>query len=115
MTGVVLFGYGNMGKVIESIIKERTDMEIARIIDFGEVIFRSEKKYDKYVAIDFSHCKMTDDNLKYVKEKRIPLVCGTTGLSEQQVEEIKRAGEVIPVCYSTNYSYGIIVLKKMLA
>lgn len=115
MTGVVLFGYGNMGKVIESIIKDRDDMEIARIFDFGEKIFDSDKTYDRMVAIDFSHFKMADDNLKYVVENKIPLVCGTTGLSEEQVENLHKAGEQIPVCYSTNYSYGIIVLKKLLA
>ena len=115
MTGVVLFGYGGMGKVIESIIKERDDMEICRIIDFGEVIFENGKEYDRLVGIDFSHFKMADDNLAYVKENRIPLICGTTGLSEEQLNNLKEAGKVIPVCYSSNYSYGVLAMKKILA
>ena len=115
MTGIVLFGHGGMGKTIESIINDRDDMEIAEIIDFGESIYKSDKTYDRLVGIDFSHYKKADDNLKYVVEKKIPLICGTTGLSDEQLNNLKEAGNEIPVCYSTNYSYGVLVMKKILA
>lgn len=116
MTGVVLFGYGQMGHQIESFIDARDDMALYQVYDFGELIKEdTETKFDKLVVVDFSHFKMHDMAIGYAKEHNCGIVAGTTGLQEYQIENLKEAGKTIPVCYSTNYSYGVIVMKKVLA
>jgi 4-hydroxy-tetrahydrodipicolinate reductase len=48
-------------------------------------------------------------------ERRIALVCGTTGLSSAQMNELKDAAGRIPVLWSANFSLGVALLKRMAA
>ena len=46
---------------------------------------------DADAIIDFSHPSVLEDLLAFAKEKKIPAVIATTGLNEQQIEDIKTA------------------------
>ena len=48
--------------------------------------------------------------LKFAKEKKLPVVVCTTGLSDAQRAEIKTAAEEIPMFFSANMSLGINLL-----
>lgn len=116
MTGIILFGYGQMGHQIEESIKAREDVEIYRIYGSEGLIRENTKiSFDRYVVIDFSHFKLHDSALDYALENKCAIVCGTTGLLEEQMTRLKKASETLPVLYSTNYSYGVLALKKILA
>ena len=45
--------------------------------------------------------------LKYALATKTPIVVCTTGLSSQQTEAVKKAGETIPVFFSANMSLGV--------
>lgn len=62
------------------------------------------------VAIDFSQPDAADSTIETCVHKKIPLVMGTTGLSDWQREKIIDAAAAIPVLYSTNMSVGMNVL-----
>ena len=62
------------------------------------------------VAIDFSQPDAADSTIETCTNKKIPLVLGTTGLSDQQHEKLKAASSKIPILYSTNMSVGMNVL-----
>jgi len=62
------------------------------------------------VAIDFSQPEAAVATIDYCLQKKIALVLGTTGLSDQQREKIKTASRKIPVLYATNMSVGMNVL-----
>lgn len=62
------------------------------------------------VIIDFSHPSVLDDMLSYAVTNSIPCVICTTGYSQEQVAQIKRASESIAVFYSGNMSLGINLL-----
>lgn len=113
MIGIELFGYGKMGKVIEGIIEESDNLVMAGIhgIDMDE---ERNIACDRHVVIDFSHKDFHDKAVAYALENGYALVSGTTNLSEEQMEALKEAGRIIPVCYSTNYSYGVLALKRIL-
>lgn len=114
MTGIILFGYGQMGHQIESFIDARDDMALYRVYDFGELIKEdTETEFDRYVVVDFSHFKMHDMAIEYALNAKCAIVCGTTGLEERQIAHLKEASSEIPVMYSTNYSYGVVILKKL--
>lgn len=66
------------------------------------------------VAIDFT---LADATSRVVQEALIagkPLVCGVSGLNEQQMKEIEDASGRIPLLYDRNMSYGIAVLTHLL-
>lgn len=116
MTGIVLFGYGQMGHQIESFINARDDMELYQVYDFGQLIKENtETEFDRYVVVDFSHFKMHNMAIEYALSHKCAIVCGTTGLEDEQIEHLKEASSEIPVMYSTNYSYGVVILKKIVA
>jgi len=62
------------------------------------------------VVIDFSSPDAVDATLCWCLQKKTALVLGTTGLSQQQQQAVKKAGEKIAVVYGTNMSVGMNVL-----
>lgn len=62
------------------------------------------------VAIDFTSREATLGLVSFSKEKGIPLVIGTTGLNESDLEKIKDATSRIPIVFSPNMSIGINML-----
>ena len=62
------------------------------------------------VVVDFSMPDATAKTIDYCLGNSVPLVLGTTGLSEKQQEDIKTASGKIPVLYATNMSVGMNVL-----
>ena len=67
------------------------------------------------VLIDFSHFSQLDTVLGYALSHRVPLVIATTGYSLNQEQQILEAAKIIPIFKSANYSYGIVVLRKLIA
>jgi 4-hydroxy-tetrahydrodipicolinate reductase len=62
------------------------------------------------VAIDFSLPEAADRTVDNCAENGIPLVLGTTGLSDVQHRVIEAAAKKIPLLYGTNMSVGMNVL-----
>jgi 4-hydroxy-tetrahydrodipicolinate reductase len=62
------------------------------------------------VAIDFSLPEAVGDTLKNCTERSIPLVVGTTGLSQEQQDGVAALARAVPVVYATNMSVGMNVL-----
>lgn len=121
MTRLILSGCnGKMGRVITSCVESRCDCTIVAGFDINT---ESHAGYPVYanpancnaeadVLIDFSHPSALAGVLAYAQEHRIPAVIATTGLSNEQVEEIKTAASVIPVFFSANMSLGINLLRN---
>lgn len=62
------------------------------------------------VAIDFSLPEAAGETAGACSGRAIPLVMGTTGLSDAQLAAIKAAARKIPILYGTNMSVGMNVL-----
>jgi 4-hydroxy-tetrahydrodipicolinate reductase len=65
------------------------------------------------VAIDFSLPEGTMKFLPVCREKTIPMVIGTTGLTESQLAEIADSAGKIPIVHASNYSMGINLLCRL--
>lgn len=65
------------------------------------------------VVVDFSLPEAFDGLLAYCRSRRLPLVCGTTGLSEAQREGLAAAAAEIPVLWAANFSLGVAVLAEL--
>ena len=66
------------------------------------------------VAIDFSLPEGTMAFLPICRQKNIPMVIGTTGLTESQLAELADTATAIPIIYAGNYSMGINLLTKLI-
>ncbi|MCX7935619.1 MAG: 4-hydroxy-tetrahydrodipicolinate reductase [Planctomycetota bacterium] len=67
------------------------------------------------VLIDFSSPEGTIVRLHEAVALRTPLVIGTTGLSEEQTAEVKRAAQQVPVIHAPNFSLGVNLMFRLAA
>ncbi|MBN1942458.1 MAG: 4-hydroxy-tetrahydrodipicolinate reductase [Phycisphaerae bacterium] len=67
------------------------------------------------VAIDFSLPEGTSHWVEICKNHAIPMVIGTTGLTEKQEAAVAEAAMTIPIVKAGNYSLGINLLCGLLA
>lgn len=65
------------------------------------------------VVIDFTAPEGTAKHLAEALESQKPIVIGTTGLSEDQMLQIRNAAKKIPVLYSPNMAPGVNVLFQL--
>ena len=121
MTKILLSGcMGRMGKTITHIVSETENAEIVCGVDLlagdcGYPVYNafSAVKEDVDVIIDFSHPSVFSDLLAYAKEKNLPVIFATTGLSAEQKAEMTAAANDIPVFFSANMSLGINLLIRL--
>ncbi len=121
MTHIILSGCnGKMGQTITAAVAARDDCEIVAGFDINTApntypVFAdpSACTIDADVIIDFSHPAMLNSVLAFAKEKALPIVIATTGLSEEQVSTIHDATAEIAVFSSANMSLGISLLAEL--
>ncbi len=123
MVRAILHGCnGVMGQVVTGIAAEDEGIEIVAGIDIvtdeknGYPVFAkpSDCGVEADVIIDFSSAKATDALLDYMKEKKIPAVLCTTGLSEEQNAAVEETSREVAVLKSANMSIGINLLLKVM-
>ncbi len=67
------------------------------------------------VLIDFTHPESSMEHLNVCADLKKPMVIGTTGFTKEQIEQIRRHGQVMPVVLSPNMSIGVNLCFKILA
>ena len=113
---------GKMGQVISKIVKEDSGVEMVAGIDKYTGIANDYPVFESIgqcdveadVIIDFSNASAVDELLDYCVEKNMPVVLCTTGLTEEQLEKVRKASERIAVLKSANMSLGVNMLLKVL-
>lgn len=65
------------------------------------------------VLIDFSLPAATDAVLDAVTRHHKPLICGVSGLSDEQQASLDRAGHEVAVVYDRNMSLGVAILDSI--
>jgi 4-hydroxy-tetrahydrodipicolinate reductase len=66
------------------------------------------------VVIEFSTPDATLEHARLAAEKKIPIVIGTTGCDEKQLDEIKTLARETPILLSANMSLGVNLLVSLL-
>ena len=64
-------------------------------------------------AIDFSLPEAVDTVVETCRQRKIPLVVATTGLSEEQIDSLKVAAEEIPLLWAPNMSLAVNLAMKL--
>ncbi len=122
MTRIIMHGAnGRMGKVITELAAGDPDVEIVAGVDIapGDAPYPiytclSDVKEEADVIIDFSSSKIVDQLLETAAEKNLPVVLCTTGLSEEQLANVRKKSQQIAILKSGNMSLGINTLTGLL-
>ena len=101
MTNIYINGLsGKMGSSICDIATNDETISIVNDINESDVV------------IDFSRPESSLKVLNKCVNYKKPLLIGTTGFNENQIETIVKSSKVIPILLSFNMSKGIFILKK---
>jgi len=121
---VAIFGAsGRMGQEMAAIMRQSKSLSpVLGICRSGkaENFLKVAKKLDKKdfkevdVIIDFSIAEAFSEILNFAVENKLPLVSGTTGLTEKLQKSLVSAAQVIPVLWAPNMSLGVATLEKAL-
>jgi 4-hydroxy-tetrahydrodipicolinate reductase len=122
MKRIILSGCnGKMGHVIAQTLSGRDDCVIVAGFDINSAMKESfpvlsdPQQFDGNadVIIDFSNPSFLPKLLAFAKARHIPAVIATTGMSDEQIEQIKAASKEIPVFFSFNMSLGVNLLVEL--
>lgn len=109
---IAIVGYGAMGKMIESIAKDKglivvsTIDPVSKDAKFKEINEESVKGVD--VAIDFTLPSVIRDNISKYCSLKVNAIIGTTGWYDKVDEVKKMVGEAgIGLLWSSNFSVGV--------
>ena len=110
-----IVGNGTMGCIVRDMALQDKRFEHVFILDpaAGESLFHVP---DVDVIIDFSHPDALGGICDYLWQKKgsCGVVFATTGFSEEDEKQIRQLTEFVPVIKSSNYSYGMNALTKIL-
>ena len=111
-----------MGQMIAGLCANDPDITIVAGVDtytekkndfpVFETIAQCEVAAD--AVIDFSNAGAVDGLLDWCVEHKVPVVLCSTGLSEEQLEKVKKASRQVAVLKSANMSLGINTLMDLL-
>ena len=110
---ILIGGKGKMGRLIRQTAQDRGHTVITMVDALNLSVLDMAEKAD--MIIDFSHPANLEWITEYVEKNNCSLVYGTTGLSDEQKEQLNRLAENHPVFFSANFSYGVAVLQKLIS
>ena len=115
---VVMGASGRMGQEVIGQLKSSLTLDFHSGVaqEGGDYVAAPEKLNAGEIdlVIDFSLPDGFEKILSFCVENRIPLVSGTTGLSDMQFQSIATAGRTIPVLWASNMSIGVAFMNSML-
>lgn len=114
---------GRMGRTVISQIKNFDNLHLIGGFDITKdettnfPIFNKFEDIDVKIdaIVDFSYITMTLDMLEYASKNNIPIVIATTGFTEEQENKIKEYSKHIPIFKSSNMSFDINLMSKIVA
>lgn len=103
---------GTVGQTLIELIESDDHYRLAGLATRQQFF---EPDIDADVLIDFSHPDFLDQVLNYAVRRHLPMVIGTTGLSDKSMQQIHQASHHIAICQAANFSRGVTVLSHLVA
>ena len=125
MIKVGVFGAsGRVGKLLLENLKETPKMSLSSVyvrnnldfpIDPSVLVTADMQSFLSAcdIIIDFSLPDACESLLEQAINTPKPLVIGTTGLNQHQLNLLKQASDIMPILYATNMSLGVALLNKL--
>lgn len=131
---VIVGARGRMGQTLLRSVLDSEDMTLAGAVDSAEspgigddaarlcglpdsgILLSDELRPPRgSIVVDFSLPGVADDNIARCLDRGVPLVLGTTGITSETRELLRRAGKEIPIVSAANFSVGITLLTQFAA
>ncbi|WP_413583068.1 4-hydroxy-tetrahydrodipicolinate reductase [Bdellovibrio sp. HCB288] len=104
---------GRMGREIAEVINNNGSCDVVYTLGRDKKVDHDHaSKVD--VWIDFSSPEALSDVLKIAERHKKPVVCGTTGFTTKEKNQLVKASKNIPVLWASNMSMGVAVLNEAL-
>lgn len=103
---------GRMGQTIIESIEQSNNTKLGVKLDKGDSLSSVINDFD--VVIDFTRPEATIEYLATCVQTNKPIVIGTTGFDDKQLQAIDAAAKSIPVVFAPNMSIGVNLSLKLL-
>lgn len=125
---ILICGFaGKMGQTIYNLTKKTSNLVVTEGLVLPEMLNDYKGNYEGVnvisdinesknadCVIDFSFHTATKQVLDFCVERKIPLVLGTTGHTEEELDEVKKASLKVAIFKSNNMSVGVYVLNELI-
>lgn len=108
---------GKMGKEVVCAVEAAQDMELVAKIDIAaedmyHTIEEAARVVDIDLVIDFTQPKSIYENALYCLKNNIKIVIGTTGLTDEQIESLRRLSDENKTgcLIAPNFSTGAVLM-----
>ncbi len=99
---------GRMGNALATLLNDSVDAQLT-LLSRGDKLTANID-----VLIDFTLPEATLDYARQCAELSIPMVIGTTGFSNEQLQQLTGYSTQIPICMAANFSIGVNVTLQLL-
>ena len=106
----ILGAHGRMGQALIVALESHPRLFLGTALDAGGDL---DELLACAVAIDFTMPAASAAFAREAAKRNLPLVIGTTGLSEDQEDAVRKASQAIPIVYAANMSIGVTVLAAL--
>jgi 4-hydroxy-tetrahydrodipicolinate reductase len=111
----ILGSSGRMGLEVKRLLEENGfSLSVQINSDNFQSFLKEKQKVQVDVWIDFSTPKVLNEFLDYLGRYPAPLVSGTTGISSDLSDKLKKAAKKAPIFWAPNMSIGVALVAKML-
>lgn len=102
---------GRMGHMIQQNLADESEAELIGGISHDSSEAERQDLFGRAdVLIDFSHAETVSTHLTLANEHQTPIVMGTTGLTQNDVNLLNQVSQKLPCLYAPNMSTGITLL-----
>ena len=113
-SAIVVGGNGRMGCLVREELLAR-GFDVVGSYDVNNIDELDAAAPAADVAVDFSAPASLPHTLAYAHRTGAAVVSGTTGLSPEQLDELRALGEKNRVIWASNYSLGVAALRRATA
>ena len=113
-SAIVIGGSGRMGRLVREELVAR-GFELVGSYDVDNIADLDGGAPAADVVVDFSAPASLSHVVAYAQRTGAAVVSGTTGLSAEQLSQLRALGEKNRVIWASNYSLGVAVLRRVTA
>ena len=113
-SAIVVGGSGRMGRLVREELVAR-GFELVGSYDVDNIADLDGGAPAADVVVDFSAPASLSHVVAYAQRTGAAVVSGTTGLSAEQLSQLRALGEKNRVIWASNYSLGVAVLRRVTA
>jgi 4-hydroxy-tetrahydrodipicolinate reductase len=110
----VLGARGRMGQQVCLAVEAAPDLDLVAMVDAGDWLF-SVSDAGAQVLVDFTHPDVVMDNLRFAIDQGIHAVVGTTGLTDERLDQVRdwlTAAPGLGVLVAPNFAIGAVLSMK---